>query len=46
VVGEYDEFDEYNAGVRWRVFDPKKKDLPRAASEEPKKKEAGNAPAR
>lgn len=36
VVGEYDEFDEYNVGVKWRVFTSK----PRPADET---KEAGDA---
>jgi translocation and assembly module TamB len=25
LVGEYDEFDEYNVGVKWRVFSEKQK---------------------
>jgi translocation and assembly module TamB len=26
LTGEYDEFDDYNAGVKWRVFREKKAD--------------------
>ncbi|EIQ02137.1 hypothetical protein OpiT1DRAFT_00717 [Opitutaceae bacterium TAV1] len=37
VVGEYDEFDGYNAGVKWR-FTPKRAELP----EPPEKAEADN----
>jgi translocation and assembly module TamB len=26
-VGEYDKFDDYNLGLKWRIFSPKRKDL-------------------
>jgi translocation and assembly module TamB len=25
-VGEYDKFDDYNLGLKWRIFSPKRKD--------------------
>ena len=46
-VGEYDEFDAYNAGVKWRMLAPKKENKPDAASVKPVgKKEAIDATAR
>lgn len=39
LVGEYDEFDEYNLGVKWRVLKQKKPDdaaLPAPKTDEPK----------
>ncbi len=38
VTGEYDEFDEYNAGVKWRVYsrDGKVDDKPKGTPEAPK----------
>jgi translocation and assembly module TamB len=47
VVGEYDEFDEYNVGVKWRVFNPKKENEPQTAERKgSEKKEERNAPTR
>lgn len=44
VVGEYDEFDAYNAGVKWRLFAPKKDGKKTSAQAD--KKEAGDVPPR
>ena len=46
LIGEYDEFDDYNAGVKWRLFEPRKKTEKVAESTKPtQKKEAPDAPA-
>jgi translocation and assembly module TamB len=45
-VGEYDEFDAYNAGVKWRMFAPKKESGAKTAPRTTQKKEAVDAPAR
>ncbi len=48
LVGEYDEFDDYNAGIKWKLEDPKK--TKSAAPPPPPApdfgKDASNAPAR
>ena len=44
LVGEYDEFDAYNAGVKWRMLTPKKENKPAPAPSKPaEKKEAADA---
>jgi translocation and assembly module TamB len=43
-VGEYDEFDAYNAGLKWRIFAPKSPGKKEANARPPAKtKEADNA---
>ena len=49
LVGEYDEFDDYNAGVRWKILprpEAKTKALKESAPPPAKEKEASDAPGR
>lgn len=47
LVGEYDEFDDYNAGVKWRLFAPKETPAPPPAAAAPlQTTEANDAPRR